>query len=159
MKNLALIAAALLLAPYPLLAADPPAPADPPVPAASVAPECAAPGTWVIGPRTQGRPLPLLSGDSVHGFKPACTLPWSAISPRNAPLAIAACFRGGLLQIDSDVVCGAGKGRLWISSRWVITTAKSAPKDQAAGCQQLQTSAYAATRTLPAPCVPSSAAK
>jgi hypothetical protein len=153
MKNLAPITAALLLAPYMLLAADPPAPA------ASAASDCMAPDMWVVGPRTQGRPIPLMSGDSVHGYKPACTLPWTAISPKNAPLAIAACFRGGLLQIDSAAVCGAGKGRLWVSSRWVVTTAKSAPKDKAAGCQQLQTSAYAATRTLPAPCVPASPAR
>ena len=160
MKKLAPITAALLLMPCILLAADPPAPAEPAAPAASPALDCqVADDMWVVGPRTQGRPIPLLSGDSAHGFKPACTLPWSAISPKNAPLAIAACFRGGLVQIDSDAVCGAGKGRLWVSSRWVVTTAKSAPKDKAAGCQQLQTSAYAATRGLPAPCVPGGAAK
>jgi hypothetical protein len=100
-----------------------------------------------------------MSGDSTHGFKPACTLPWSSISPKNAPIAVAACFRGGLLQIDTDALCGARKGRLWVSSRWVVTTAKAEPKDKSAGCQQLQTNAYAATRTLPAPCVPDSAAK
>jgi hypothetical protein len=165
LKNLILVTAVLLLAPCALLAADPPAaaatpvPAAPPVAAEPPASDCIAAGIWVVGPRTQGRPIPLLSGDSVHGFKPACTLPWSAINPKNAPLAITACFRGVLLQIDTDAVCGAGKGRLWISSRWVVTTAKPAPKDNAAGCRQLQTDAYAATRTLPAPCVPNSAAK
>jgi hypothetical protein len=153
MKDLARITAALLLAPYPLLATDPPAAVD------SSASDCVVPNTWVVGPRTPDRPLPLLSGDSVQGFRPACTLPWSAVSPKNAPLAIAACFRGGLLQIETDAVCGAGKGKLWISSRWVVTTAKSAPKDKAAGCQQLQTNAYAATRTLPSPCVTSTSAK
>jgi hypothetical protein len=157
-RKLALAAAALMLAPYTALAADPPAS---PAPAASLSAsatphsDCASPDIWVVGPRTQSRPLPLLSGDSVHGFKPACTLPWSAINPKNTPLAVAACFRSGLLQIDTDAVCGAGKGKLWISSRWVVTTAKAAPKDNAAGCQQLQTSAYAATRTLPGPCAPS----
>jgi hypothetical protein len=155
----AMLAAALLPAPQSSFAADPPAPAALPVAAAAPASDCAAPDSWVVGPRTQGRLLPLLSGDSARGFKPACTLPWSAISPKNTPLAIAACFRGGLLQIDTDAVCGAGKGKLWISSRWVITTAKPSPKDKAAGCQQLETGAYAATRALPGPCVPASPAK
>jgi hypothetical protein len=159
MKNLTPITAALLLAPYILLAADPPAPPNSPAPAATPASDCMVADMWVVGPRTQGRPIPLLRGDSVHGYAPACTLPWTAISPKNAPLAIAACFGGGLLQIDTVAVCGAGKGRLWVSSRWVVTTAKSTPKDKAAGCQQLQTNAYAATRTLPAPCVPGSAAR
>jgi hypothetical protein len=147
MKHLDVLVAALLMTPCTLLGADPPGL------------DCVAPGTRIIGPRTQGRPLPLLSGDSVRGFKPACTLPWSAISPTNAPLAIAACFRGGLLQIDTEAVCGAGKGRLWISSRWVVTTAKSAPKDKGADCGQLQTSAYAATRALPHSCVPGTPGK
>jgi hypothetical protein len=96
-----------------------------------------------------------MSGDAVHGFRPACTLPWSAISPKNEPLAVAACFRGGLMQLEIDAVCGVGKGRVWVSSRWVVTTAElAAHKDKAAGCQQLQTGAYAATRGLPPPCTP-----
>jgi hypothetical protein len=154
----ALLAAALLPAPHFSFAADPPAPAAVPDAAAPAVSDCAASDTWVVGPKAQGQPLPLLSGDSARGFKPACTLPWSAVSPKNAPLAVAACFRGGLLQIDTDAVCGVGKGKLWISSRWVVTTAKPAPKDKAAGCQRLETGAYAATRSLPGPCVPANPA-
>jgi hypothetical protein len=146
-RNLAAAALVLLLAPSTAPATDPPA--------AAVS-DCAAPNNRILGPRTQGRLLPLMSGDATHGFRPACTLPWSAISPKNEPLPVSACFRGALLQVDIDAVCGAGKGKLWISSRWVVTSAEPAPRrDKAASCQQLQTGAYAATRTLPPPCVPS----
>ncbi len=101
-----------------------------------------------------------MSGDPVRGFKPACTLPWSAISPRNAPLAVTACYRSGLLQIDAGALCGVDKGKLWISSRWVQTTTAPAPqKDKTTDCRELQTEAYAATRGLPAPCEPDSPAQ
>jgi hypothetical protein len=110
----------------------------------------------IVGPKTENRPLPLMSGNPARGFRPACTVPWSALSPKNEPLAIEACFRGSLLQIANDKVCGAGKGRLRVSSRWVMTTADSPPnRDKVVVCQQLETGAYAGTRGLSSPpCIP-----
>jgi len=109
----------------------------------------------VLGPRTSDRPLPLLSGDAAHGFHPACTVSWRALSPRNEPLPVTDCFHGSLLQIANDSACGSGTGPLWVSSRWVMTSAElSKPAVHAAACQQLDTGAWAGTRAFDFDCVP-----
>ena len=148
MKNLVL-AALLVSAPCELWAADP-------VP-------CSSGIGRITAPRTQGRPIPLMSGDAEHGFRPACSVAWSALSPTGAPIAIAACFRGNLLQLDNDSVCAGVKGKLWVSMRWVVIhpmpTPVAAPHpagDDSKGvvCQHVDTGSYAGTRGLPPPCVP-----
>lgn len=109
----------------------------------------------VLGPRSSDRPLPLLSGDAAHGFHPACTVSWRMLSPRNEPLPVTDCFRGSLLQIANDSACGSGTGLLWVSSRWVMTSAElSKPAVHAAACQQLDTGAWAGTRAFDFDCVP-----
>ena len=109
----------------------------------------------VLGPRTHDRPLPLLSGDVAHGFHPACTVSWRALSPRNEPLPVTDCFHGSLLQIANDSACGSGTGLLWVSRRWVMTSADlSKPAAHAAACQQLDTGAWAGTRAFDFDCVP-----
>jgi hypothetical protein len=109
----------------------------------------------VLGPRTSDRPLPLLSGDAAHGFHPACTVSWRALSPRNEALPVTDCFRGSLLQIPNDSACGTGTGPLWVSSRWVMTSAELAkPAARAAACQQLDTGSWAGTRAYDFDCVP-----
>ena len=109
----------------------------------------------VLGPRTSDRPLPLLSGDAIHGFHPACTVSWRALSPRNEALAVTGCFRGSLLQIANDSACGGGTGPLWVSTRWVMTSAElEKPAAHAATCQQLDTGAWAGTRAYEFDCVP-----
>src|ERR1700692_2518699 len=103
------------MTPYVAQATDPPSTSNPDI--------CTTPNNRIVGPRTQNRPLPLMSGDVVHGFKPACSVPWSVLNPKNEPLTIEACYRGNLLQTANDEACGAGKGKLWISARWVVTSA------------------------------------
>lgn len=124
-------------------------------PAPALAPGCAAANLRIVGPRTKDRPLPLLSGDGTRGFRPACSVPWTVLSPSDAPLPVEACYRDNLLQIADDRVCGATKGKLWVSARWVRTSAARESEDaNVVVCQQLETGAYAATRSLKPPCVP-----
>ena len=119
---------------------------------------CAAANLRIVGPRTKDRPLPLMSGDGAHGFRPACSVPWSALSPRNEPLSVEACFRDSLLQLTNDSACGASKGKLWVSARWVLTSTDAASEGtKVVVCQQLETGAYAGTRELKPPCVPANA--
>jgi hypothetical protein len=116
---------------------------------------CQRPNNRVLGPRTSDRPLPLLSGDAARGFHPACTVPWRTLSPRNEALPVTACFRGSLLQIPNHTACGGGTGPLWVSSRWVMTSAElDKPAVRAATCQQLDTGAWAGTRAFDFDCVP-----
>jgi hypothetical protein len=123
--------------------------------APALAPGCAAANLRIVGPRTKDRPLPLLSGDGTRGFRPACSVPWTVLSPSDAPLPVEACYRDNLLQIADDRVCGATKGKLWVSARWVRTSAARESEDaNVVVCQQLETGAYAATRSLKPPCVP-----
>jgi hypothetical protein len=71
---------------------------------------------------------------------------------------VAACYRGSLLQISNDQACGGAHRKLWVSTRWVLTSAD--PKSEGATavvCQQLETGAYAGTRALKPPCVPGNA--
>lgn len=143
------------------LAATLAARADEPAPAAN-ATACAVPNEQVTGPRAPDRPLPLLSGDPAHGFRPACSVPWSALSPNKQALPVLSCFQGSLLQLPASAVCGRVSGPLWVSSRWVTTNADAPPGRAAepsrttgkATCEQLQTGAYAATRDYPYSCVP-----
>jgi hypothetical protein len=120
------------------------------------APEtCASANTRIVGPRTRDRPLPLLSGDAAHGFRPACSVRWGVLSPKEEPLPVEACYRGSLLQIVNHQVCPAVKGNLWVAARWVVTTADPTPdRAGAVACQHLETLALAATRALPPPCTP-----
>ena len=109
----------------------------------------------ILGPRSGDRPLPLLAGSPARGFRPACSAPWSALSPNNQPLKIVDCFRGSLLQVANEAACGRDTGPLWVSTRWVVTTAdKQRTQTRAASCQQLETGALAATRDFGLDCVP-----
>jgi len=109
----------------------------------------------ILGPRAPDRLLPLLSGDPSKGFHAACAVPWSKLSPANRPLPVTDCYRGSLLQVANDAVCGAQTGPLWISSRWVVTSAElDDTHAHAAVCQQLETGAWAGTRDLKLDCEP-----
>jgi hypothetical protein len=111
----------------------------------------------VLGPRTENRPLPLLKGDAEHGFTPACAVAWNVLSPKNDALPVEACYRGSLLQLPNDSACGAGTGKLWIGTRWVVSSADLAKgTERAAVCQQLETGAWAGTRALSFECKPRS---
>lgn len=135
-----------------LLSVAPELQATDPQPAAN--PPCAV-GNLIVGARTQDRPLPLMSGDAVNGFRPACSVPWNRLSPHNEPLPVAACFQDNLLQIDNETACGGGTGRLWIPARWVVTAGTPLPqKEPVVACQRLETGVYAGTRGLDATCVP-----
>jgi hypothetical protein len=126
--------------------ASPGVPADEPAHADKTG-VCLAPDNRILGPRSEDRPLPLLAGSPAHGFRPACSVLWSALSPNNQPLRIVGCFQGGLLQVANDVACGADTGPLWVSTRWVVTSAdKQRTPSRAATCQHLETGALAATR-------------
>jgi len=117
---------------------------------------CQVADNHIIGPRTRNRPLPLVAGDAAHGFHPACAVSWSALSPNNQSLPVVGCFQNNLLQLDNDAACGQGTGRLWVSSRWVLTSAElqRAQERVAASCQRLDNSAVAATRDWLPDCVP-----
>jgi hypothetical protein len=135
---------------------------------------CEALNNRILGPRSPDRPLPLLAGDPAKGLRPACTVPWSALSPASQPLDVLSCFQGSLLQIENNSACGGGTGYLWINSRWVRTSAeerhaeerqRTAPRQQGAAqqpgadkplamCQELETKAVAATRDIPLDCEP-----
>ncbi len=129
--------------------------AEPPAPPASPPQACQMPDNRVLGPRSGDRPLPLLSGDPQHGFHSACAVPWSTLSPKNEALPVAECFQGSLLRLDRVSACGLPAGPLWISSRWVITSAElSHTTTKAATCQQLETGAWAGTRDLNLECIP-----
>ena len=109
----------------------------------------------ILGPRTENRPLPLLRGDPEHGFTPACSATWNTLSPNNQPLSVEACFRGSLLQVPNDSACGPKTGKLWIGTRWVITSVDLAQgTEHAAVCQQLETGAWAGTRAFSFECKP-----
>jgi hypothetical protein len=144
------------------LAASFAAHADEPA-ATTSATACAVPHQQITGPRAGDRPLPLLSGDPARGFRTACSVPWSTLSPQKLPLPVLGCFQGSLLQVSAAAVCPGVSGPLWVSSRWVRTTADPAPgigadKSRAAAqatCEQLQTGAYAATRDYQYTCQPS----
>jgi hypothetical protein len=133
-------------------------------PAAAQKSTAAAPGDLclvlnnrILGPRAESRPLPLLRGDPEHGFVPACSAPWSAISPNNQPLPVEDCFKGSLLRLPNNNACGQGAGKLWVGTRWVVTTADLAKtQERAAVCQQLETGAWAGTREFSFGCKPRS---
>jgi hypothetical protein len=112
----------------------------------------------ILGPRTEDRPLPLLSGDPVRGFRPACSVPWSTLSPKNRPLAILGCFaRGSLLRMPNDTACGRSTGPLWVDRRWVVISRDLTRKDKpAATCRKLESNALAASRDFDPECVPAS---
>src|SRR5258708_4525897 len=78
----------------------------------------------ILGPRSADRPLPLLAGDPARGFRPACAVPWSTLSPDNHALPVVGCYRDSLLQIANDAACGRGTGQLWVNTRWVVTSAE-----------------------------------
>ena len=129
--------------------------AEPPPPPASPPQACQMANNRVLGPRSGDRPLPLLSGDPQHGFHSACAASWSTLSPKNEALPVAECFQGSLLRLDHISACGLPAGPLWISSRWVITSAElSHTTTKAATCQQLETGAWAGTRDLNLECIP-----
>jgi len=129
--------------------------ADEPPPPASPTQVCLSPNNHVLGPRSGDRPLPLLSGDPQHGFHSACSAPWSTLSPKNEALPVAECFQGSLLRLDHVSACGLPPGPLWVSSRWVITSAElSHATSRAATCQQLETGSWAGTRDLNLECIP-----
>jgi hypothetical protein len=122
-------------------------------PAASPAPgqnACAVSDNVILGPRTAERPLPLLSGDAAHGFRAACAVPWTTLSPNKQPLPVVGCYQNNLLQVANDAACGPGTGRLWVSIRWVQTSGeKQRPQSTSTTCQRLETGTYAATRDFP----------
>ena len=147
MRKAALALALLMAAVPPGQAAEPKATADDD--------GCLMLNNRVLGPRAQGRPLPLLRGDPGHGFEPACSAAWSVVSPKNEALPVEGCFKGSLLQIPNDSACGAGTGKLWIGARWIVTTADLArSKERVAVCQQLETGAWAGTRAFSFECKP-----
>jgi hypothetical protein len=115
---------------------------------------CQIPNNRIVGPRTQDRPLPLLAGDAAHGFQTACTVAWSRLSPDNQSLPVMGCFQDSLLQLENDSACGRGTGRLWVSSRWVVTSADLQRTHHVVPCQRLDNSAVAATRDWLHGCVP-----
>lgn len=115
---------------------------------------CLAANNRILGPRSANRPLPLLSGDAAHGFHAACAAPWSTLSPKNESLPVGDCFQGTLLRLDHVSACGLPPGPLWISSRWVVTSAELTATNKKAACQQLETGAWAATRDLDLKCLP-----
>lgn len=104
----------------------------------------------VLAPKLSDRALPLLTGGVIKGFRPACTLRWSALSPKNEPIAVKACVGDDLVQLENDTACGAGTGRLWVSRRWVVTQSDLAhrtnPSTGKILCQQLETASSAVTR-------------
>jgi hypothetical protein len=131
-------------------------PAGEPPAKTAATPACLMLNNRILGPRTRGRALPLLSGDESHGFLPACSVPWSTLSPRNEPLPVAACLRGSLLQIANHGACGRETGPLWVSARWVVTTADLGQQQtRIALCHQLETGAWAGTRDFQVECTPS----
>ena len=131
-------------------------PAGEPPAKSAAAPECLMLNNQILGPRTQGRTLPLFSGDESHGFLPACSVPWSALSPRNQPVPVTACFRGSLLRVANHDACGRETGPLWVSARWVVTTADLGQQQtRIALCHQLETGAWAGTRDFHVECTPS----
>jgi hypothetical protein len=127
--------------------------ADEPAPAKGEA--CLMLNNRVLGPRSADRPLPLSLRDP-SGFRPACAVPWSALSPRNQPLPVLdCCCQNSMLQVANDSACGRGTGPLWVDSRWVVTSAElQRPEAHAATCQQLDTGAWAGTRAYDFDCVP-----
>lgn len=127
--------------------------ADPP--AKPKADSCLVINNRILGPRTPGQLLPLSSGDPAHGFHTACTLPWNKVSPSNAPLPITDCYAGGYLQVANVAACGRQTGSLWVSSRWVVTSAQlQDTQTHAVVCQQLETGTWAGTRDLKFDCLP-----
>lgn len=124
-------------------------------PAAATADPCTTLNNRILGPRSDNRPIPLLRETTTHGFTPACSVPWSVISPKNEALPVEACFHGSLLQLANDSACGAGTGKLWVGTRWVVTSADLAQEKQhAAICQKLETGTWAGTRALTTECRP-----
>jgi hypothetical protein len=147
------LALACALAPAGISADEPPKGS---APQASSPDPCLILDNRILGPRSGDRPLPLLSGDAAHGFHPVCAVPWSKLSPHNQPLAVVECvFHGSLLQVANDSACGPRTGPLWVSGRWVMTSAElQRPAARAATCQQLDTGAWAGTRAYSFDCLP-----
>jgi len=138
-----------------LLAALLPRPGTAAEPAAAAPDPCTTLNNRILGPRSDNRPIPLLRATATHGFTPACSVPWSVISPKNDALPVEDCFKGSLLQLSNDSACGAGTGKLWVGTRWVVTSADLAQEKQhAAICQKLETGTWAGTRALSTECRP-----
>jgi hypothetical protein len=122
------------------------------VPAAK---SCPSADERITASRIGDRPLPLLAGDPTHGFKAACSITWSRLSPTHAAVPVQECFQGNLLKLGITGLCGPGSDPLWISSRWVKTNADPlAEAKPRAACEQLQTGSYAATRDYSFDCQP-----
>ena len=116
---------------------------------------CAVLDNRIVGPRSADRPLPLQQGDPAHGLRPACSVSWSKLSPTNHALAVTDCYQDSLLQVANADACPGVTGPLWIGARWVVTSAElQQARADPAQCQQLETSAYAATRDFPRTCRP-----
>ena len=138
-----------------LLVALLPRPGTAAEPSAAAPDPCTVLNNRILGPRSDNRPIPLLRETATHGFTPACSVPWTVISPKNEALPVEACFKGSLLQLANDSACGAGTGKLWVGTRWVVTSADLAQEKQhAAICQKLETGAWAGTRALSTECQP-----
>jgi hypothetical protein len=129
--------------------------ADEPAPLATGSEACPADNA-ILRPRTPDRPLPLLSGDPAHGFHPACTVRWSTLNPTDRSLPITGCFQASLVRIDNDSACGRNTGPLWVNTRWVVMRRNLAPPPEKplATCEQLETSALAASREFKPECAP-----
>jgi hypothetical protein len=123
--------------------------------AVPVAKSCPKVDERITDSRIGDRPLPLLSGDPTHGFKAACSVSWTRLSPNHAPVPVQECYQGNLLKLGATGLCGPGSDPLWVSSRWVRTNADPlADAKPRAACQQLQTGSYAATRDYTFDCQP-----
>jgi len=126
-------------------AADPPAAPPPKL--------CAVLNNRILGPRSADRPLPLLQGHP-PALRTACVVSWRTLSPGNQPLAVTDCYQDSLLQVADAAACGTATGPLWVSSRWVVTSAELQAGAHSPACQLLETGAWAGTRDFEVACKP-----
>ena len=115
---------------------------------------CAVLNNRILGPRSADRPLPLLQGKP-PALRAACAATWGTLSPGNHALEVTDCYNDNLLQVANEAACGPDTGRLWVSSRWVVTSGELEQSTADSPiCQKLETGAWAGTRDFKVGCKP-----
>ena len=113
---------------------------------------CAADAGNAVALRAAGRKVPIYVGDPEKQLSIAGYVDWKQLSPKGAPLVIAACFHEGYFQLLVPHLDSCKAQACWIASRWIVT--EHAQPSTRVTCHDIPTQNYAAARGLARKCRP-----